>query len=201
MIMPVNNKQKMSNMILRLFLLNSFLAFCLTVSLTTVIFIRENSHAKSSFAVTLMTAVITIVTSCFLSIGNKIIDLVRRPVSRGQDGCSNHMRERVQKQVRTPAGAGVLSHNHPPMRLPHPFCFAQGRRLAFLATGWALTITAGSKTGLRKLFNPRPAPRPAAHLPLLPVQCGGLPSLQQQISCRRNSRSLQSRESSVAAKA
>lgn len=55
-----------------LFLLNIVLAFALTVSLVAIVLAEANSQLSNSFKVTLTSAVIAIVTSCFLSIGKSL---------------------------------------------------------------------------------------------------------------------------------
>lgn len=57
----------------RLLLLNIVLAFALAVCVLAVVLTKATSQLMVSFAITLVTAVIAIVTSCFLSIGKKLI--------------------------------------------------------------------------------------------------------------------------------
>lgn len=63
----MNDMSSTSKIILRLFLLNIFLVFCLIVSLTAMVLARETSHITTSLAITLITAVIAMITSWCLS--------------------------------------------------------------------------------------------------------------------------------------
>ena len=69
----LNESKSTSNIIARLFLLNIFLTVSLVVLLATEILARDISHVSASLKVTLIAAVTAIVTSCFLSIGKKLI--------------------------------------------------------------------------------------------------------------------------------
>jgi hypothetical protein len=57
----------------RLLLLNIVLVFALTVCVCAVFLAKATSQLMTSLAITLVTAVIAIVTSCFLSIGKKLV--------------------------------------------------------------------------------------------------------------------------------
>ena len=64
----------MTQRVRKLLLLNMILAFALAVSVWALLLNRATSQLMNSFAITLVTAVIAIVTSCFLSIGKKLIE-------------------------------------------------------------------------------------------------------------------------------
>ncbi len=74
----VNTTQLTAAKVIKLFLLNIVLAFSLAVCVCALFLNHATSQLKNSFAITLVTAVIAIVTSCFLSIGRK---LARRTVA------------------------------------------------------------------------------------------------------------------------
>jgi uncharacterized membrane protein (DUF485 family) len=59
--------QATSNMIYRLFLLNTFLAVCLVAGFSAEALAKDVSHVNTSLNVTLTMAVTAIVMSCFLS--------------------------------------------------------------------------------------------------------------------------------------
>ncbi len=69
----VITSQPAAAIIRRLFLLNIVLAFCLAVCVSALLLTHATSQLMTSLAITLVTAVIAIVTSCFLSIGKKLV--------------------------------------------------------------------------------------------------------------------------------
>lgn len=83
---PVNANQAMAAKVRRLPLLNTVLAVSLAVCVCVPLLIHATNQLNTSFAITLVTAVIAIGISCFVSISKKVLYTLPSQAATGAQG-------------------------------------------------------------------------------------------------------------------